>query len=220
MKKVLFVMLLVAALATPVMAGTVTITAGTIAGGNNGGPFTLTVDTGGAIDMAAGTSFQTFCIEKNEYIQMGWSYAATLSHDAVIGGVAGGQPDPISVGTGWLFSQFATTAGFANNPANATALQEAIWWLEQEITSYTTGNAYMAQVAVKFGSDVNGQADGGWDYGVQAVNLTRDPCTSNGDGRNCQSLLAYAPVPDGGTTLMLLGGALVGLGALRRKFRL
>jgi VPDSG-CTERM motif len=26
-------------------------------------------------------------------------------------------------------------------------------------------------------------------------------------------------VPDGGTTLMLLGGALVGLGALRRKFR-
>ena len=27
------------------------------------------------------------------------------------------------------------------------------------------------------------------------------------------------PVPDGGTTLMLLGGALVGLGALRRKFR-
>jgi hypothetical protein len=29
-----------------------------------------------------------------------------------------------------------------------------------------------------------------------------------------------AAVPDGGTTLMLLGGALVGLGALRRKFRL
>jgi hypothetical protein len=28
-----------------------------------------------------------------------------------------------------------------------------------------------------------------------------------------------AAVPDGGTTLMLLGGALVGLGALRRKFR-
>jgi hypothetical protein len=27
------------------------------------------------------------------------------------------------------------------------------------------------------------------------------------------------PVPDGGTTVMLLGGALVGLGALRRKFR-
>ena len=27
-----------------------------------------------------------------------------------------------------------------------------------------------------------------------------------------------APVPDGGTTLLLLGGALMGLGALRRKF--
>jgi hypothetical protein len=32
--------------------------------------------------------------------------------------------------------------------------------------------------------------------------------------------IALQSVPDGGTTLMLLGGALVGLGALRRKFRL
>jgi hypothetical protein len=30
----------------------------------------------------------------------------------------------------------------------------------------------------------------------------------------------FAVVPDGGTTVMLLGGALIGLGALRRKFRL
>lgn len=31
--------------------------------------------------------------------------------------------------------------------------------------------------------------------------------------------VAYGHVPDGGTTLVLLGGALTGLGALRRKFR-
>jgi hypothetical protein len=29
---------------------------------------------------------------------------------------------------------------------------------------------------------------------------------------------AFQPVPDGGTTLILLGGALIGLGALRRRF--
>ena len=36
-------------------------------------------------------------------------------------------------------------------------------------------------------------------------------------GDNAQDILTF--VPDGGATLMLLGGALVGLGALRRKFR-
>jgi hypothetical protein len=30
---------------------------------------------------------------------------------------------------------------------------------------------------------------------------------------------AFGSVPDGGTTLVMLGGALAGLGALRRKFR-
>ena len=35
-------------------------------------------------------------------------------------------------------------------------------------------------------------------------------------GENAQDILTF--VPDGGATLMLLGGALLGLGALRRKF--
>ena len=34
----------------------------------------------------------------------------------------------------------------------------------------------------------------------------------------CQGLLGHL-VPDGGMTLMLLGGTLVGVGTLRRKFR-
>jgi hypothetical protein len=44
--------------------------------------------------------------------------------------------------------------------------------------------------------------------GLSAINAHAGPA-GTGD-RN--------PVPDGGTTLILLGGALVGLGALRRKF--
>jgi hypothetical protein len=40
-----------------------------------------------------------------------------------------------------------------------------------------------------------------------------------GTGTSHYSLYNYTRVPDGGMTLMLLGGALVGLGALRRKFR-
>ena len=41
----------------------------------------------------------------------------------------------------------------------------------------------------------------------------------NGGGLSHYALLDGVTVPDGGATLMLLGGALVGLGALRRKFR-
>jgi hypothetical protein len=56
-------------------------------------------------------------------------------------------------------------------------------------------------------------------FGVWAVNLTRAPqgCASGISVTDCQSQLLY--VPDGGATLMLLGGALMGLGILRRKFR-
>jgi hypothetical protein len=45
---------------------------------------------------------------------------------------------------------------------------------------------------------------------VQAIGTTGGSDSYVNDG---------VKVPDGGMTLMLLGGALVGLGALRRKFR-
>jgi hypothetical protein len=42
----------------------------------------------------------------------------------------------------------------------------------------------------------------------------------SGSDKDFQDMVVkVSPVPDGGVTLMLLGGALVGLGALRRKFR-
>jgi hypothetical protein len=40
---------------------------------------------------------------------------------------------------------------------------------------------------------------------------------TNGNPEDLQ--LSQSTVPDGGATLMLLGGALLGLGTLRRKFR-
>ena len=45
------------------------------------------------------------------------------------------------------------------------------------------------------------------------------PVTNTGGGLSHIALFNYEPrdVPDGGATLMLLGGALVGIGALRRK---
>jgi VPDSG-CTERM motif len=53
-----------------------------------------------------------------------------------------------------------------------------------------------------------------WDYAASGPDLPLNTYATAIFGPNFQ----YS-VPDGGATLMLLGGALVGLGALRRKFR-
>ncbi len=263
MKRLAFVALLVAALASPVMAGQVQVGYGPT--GNYGpwqtgvgGEFTINVYTSGlsTAAYAAGAkgfggvdSFQTFCIEGNEYIYP--FPAITTRHSgtfAVKGGMSGQDPvgstqDPVSVGTGWLYSQFAqgTLAGYnysggTDNSApydspsrnySADMLQRALWWLEGEQgLVYDGNNTYMAAVVAKFGADAGcatlacaeaaAMANGGEKFGVYALNIwTVDTAGGIVGG---QTQLFY--VPDGGMTLMLLGGALMGIGALRRKFRI
>jgi hypothetical protein len=233
MKKLSIVLLLVAGLAAPAMAGEIKTfgSYGTYQTGL-GGEFTLNpitgFDTGGYANGVTknipgfANSFQTFCVENSvppEYIYVNADYNAVLSQNAVMGGVKAEGGDPISVGTGWLYSQFAqgNLVGYnygANRTTSASALQQAFWWLENENgVSYDSGNIFMAAAVSQFGSQLAAQADGGWNYGVLAINMT-DMTT----GELRQDQLFY--VPDGGATLMLLGGALVGLGALRRKFRI
>jgi len=246
MRKLSFVLLLVAALATPALAGEVRVgaTYGPYQTGS-GGEFTVIAVTGfDTSHYAPGTtsnvggivnSFQTFCIENSsppEYIYTNTSYRAELSRNAVNGGPgAGADGDPISVGTGWLYSQFATGSwqnGLsynygANRSVSADAFQKTIWWLEGEGgLAYSAGNMYMAAVVAKFSSacapadlacaQAAAKADGGWNYGVYAINMW-----DKGTGGLRQDQLFY--VPDGGATLMLLGGALMALRSLRGRFK-
>jgi len=246
MKRIALVLLLVAALATSAQAGPVgQVQVGYVGSPygpyqtGQGGEFTLNalspsgLDTSGyaagvtgGIGGLAGT-FQTFCIEGNEYIAgYDTTYNASVDTYAEAGGQTGATAgkDPVSVGTGWLYSQFAQgtldTLGYsyaggtpeqiAARRVSAGLLQDALWWLEGEMNlSYDPSNIYMAAVVALFGVD-GAKADGAATYGVYALNIW------TADGRG-QTQLFYS-VPDGGTTLMLLGGALVGLGALRRKF--
>ena len=83
--------------------------------------------------------FETFCIEYSEHFSPGSTYYYGISQGAMNGGLSGGNPDPISRGTAWLYLQFAkgTLAGYnyALGPggnASAAALQATIWWLEGE----------------------------------------------------------------------------------------
>jgi len=202
-----------------------------------GGEFTLTpLNPTGWLDLSnyasaarVGGGFQTFCLEGSEFIG-GYSstYNASMNRNAVWGGI-GPSGDPLSVGTGWLYSQFATSdweSGYglsynytsvSGRRADADLFQKAIWWLEgEESVSYNASNKFMAAVVARFGSRTAAKADGGWLYGVYALNLT----TANGGRVQDQLYFSGIPVPDGGATIALLGLAIAGLGIMSRRFRI
>ena len=237
MKKLLFMLGLILMLASVAMADQVQV--GYPGSGYGpyeafpGGEFTLTpINPTGWLDLssygaqarnAGGSSgsFQTFCISGVDNIYPNGVYNAEVSRNAIRSNTGSGG-DPVSVGTGWLYSQFASGnwennltynySGTANERrADAFLLQQAIWWLEgQEGVSYSSANKYMLAVMNKFGSDA--QADGGWEYGVYALNLTTD------NGGRIQSQLYYH-VPDTGATIALLGFAVVGLALVSSRLR-
>lgn len=155
--------------------------------------------------------FSTFCLEYNEIIGYGGTYNVAVSSGAVDGGVRGGNPDPISKGTSYLYEQFGkgTLAGY--NYADATArqasslmLQQAIWYLEGEIPNTLdgagyalynpAGNSFLDAVSGKFGSLLNAEANanGG---NVVVLNIT------DANGNRVQDQLAIAIVPETSTVL-------------------
>ena len=223
MKRLSIVLLLMAALAVPASAGPTTFQMGVSNAlpygeykSSLGGEYTLTPLTeflpltgyvsGVTSDILIKGSFQTFCIEANEPIS---GFPATYY---------GMLTDEASRGTGWLYSQFAmgNLANYAwtspDRLDSAYALQQTIWWLEgYPVPSTTPTNIFSKMVLAEFGDDLlKAQGGNASEYGVYSIDLfTRE--------QDVQDMLVF--VPDGGATLMLLGGALVGLGALRRKLR-
>ena len=162
-------------------------------------------------------SFQTFCIETGEFTSNPLYFV--IGSAAVMGGT--GSSDPLSQGTAWLYSQFAagSLAGYNyGTSASAGLLQDAFWMLESEFTPNLANIFYSAALLN------GGAADASAGYlGVYAlINFDtaahRDAFVTTGATDGLKQDFLYTTVPDGGTTLMLLGGALMGLGALRRKF--
>ncbi|MCX6880721.1 MAG: hypothetical protein NTW21_43980 [Verrucomicrobia bacterium] len=199
-----------------------------------------------ATNTSTTNNFQTFCIEYNEHFY--WApatYTSAVSSAAIRGGVPGGE-DPVSVGTGWLYSQFAQGLlkdNLGNNYfttgsryTNAGDLQNAIWWLEGEIGGNLSGNKYIMAAAAALGvsstvpktspleggtglaaDSLNGR-NAAW-FGVHALNLG----PFEGNPAVSQDQLIYQKtgnqIPDGGATLLLLGLSLSGMGALQRRMR-
>lgn len=124
--------------ASYVMTGeTVKVTSGTNRTGS-GGPFKLTVQE----DMDR--SFETFCIEKNEYISLSSIYGVTVDDAAIRGGLGGaidGQ-DRISLATANLYIDWragaVTAGGFAGTAADNLQVQNVFWAFEGEGVSYSS----------------------------------------------------------------------------------
>ena len=201
MNRFIFISLISLFLAVPVWAG-YTIDTGTTYGpyeANPGGEFTLMpggglevylnnydpLAKGESIAFSDGTTttatFQTFCVEATggEYILLNHQFIAALNTNAVAGGTGNplGPGDPISVGTAYLYYQFAKgnlsgynyTGGTSARLADAAELQQAIWYLEGEIPD-PGSNSFMTLVNGLFADPF---ADNNLNqYPVMALNLT------------------------------------------------
>lgn len=162
-----------------------------------------------------GVGFETFCLEYNEEFIPGGTYNYAISQAAIHGGVPGGS-DPLSLGTAWLYLNFAEghLPGYdftnASNRTNAAGmLQNTIWWLEGERADPGNGNSFRNLVITQFGSAANAMADNNGFYGVAVLNLYYL------DGSDSQDQLVL--VPDSGTTSMLLSLGLASLFLFNRK---
>ncbi len=188
-----------------------------------GGEFTVTLDPSDAGDpmfayiyhnyasvATLNGGFETFCV--NESIPFNSPANATLT------------PGAITAGTAFLYYEFAkgnlvgydyTTLGATGRGLSAWELQNAIWKLQgQTVYDQSAASVFLtsAQFTSVFATLADAKVLNNGALGVDQLDLGQ----VNGS-RVYQPMLAL--VPDGGTTIMLMGIALGGFGLISRKLR-
>jgi hypothetical protein len=142
------VLLTGSALASPTV--TVTHTSGYYSG--SGGEFTLAPNAELKALTGKTGSFESFCVEKTQYVTMGSTYDVRINTEAMPGGLNNGPAgpgggDPIDARTAYLYWNFlsGTLTGYNYTPGNgrsnsAQALQDVIWYIEDEAAkTWSTG---------------------------------------------------------------------------------
>jgi hypothetical protein len=238
MKKILLTAVAVS-LAASTHLSALTVTISQVSGynpGGSGGEFNISpvTGTGYSPSVLVGSGFESFCVSRGVGITIPGTYNATVDPNGTY--LTGTTPSvaTISRGTAWLYQQFATgvlagynyaSIGGGTSSGRATSafyLQDAMWTLEGEY-SYIGGlagdladNAFLALVAAQYGGGTNGLASamaanlpGGYDVGTLYL--------TSANGSPAQGMLTL--LPDGGTTLMLMGLGFSSLALVSRKFR-
>ena len=167
--------------------------------------------------------FETFCMETGVEFSPGTSYyyaLGTITQPDNPGNSQQGSGLALSQGTAYLYYQFGKGllgdfdyTSLAGRMADDNLLQAAIWYLQggQSYAGYPTpitSNKFYIDATNALGGSVL-DAYTGTDVKVLQVWANPD------DTGPAQNQLVL--VPDGGLTVALLGGALVGLQVLRRK---
>jgi len=191
----------------------------------SGGPYELSpmnfaftpVGTG---QFGAGAgNFISFSVEFNDQPFEGpFNYNAAIGSDAFDNGVGGGTIDPIDLRTEYLYSTFATgqlttalNTFIYGQTASGKALQKAIWFIEEEITTVSGLAADLVALAD------NAVTNNGWvgSGNVHVLRLT----DSNGNPWADDLVMSPQGVPLPASGLL----AIVGFGCIlivrRRYFR-
>lgn len=203
-----------------------------------GGEFTVTGNGAGirglASDTARPNSFQTFCLELDQFLGQSPRDYAVQINTTVITGSPGFNF--VSQGTAWLYNQFRSgnltgydyTVG-AGRASSASSLQLAIWYLQGQFDDPNTwggGNPTRNSLLwTEFNANQDAQdffdlVDGifganAFDaYAGNRVRVLNVGPTPNGGNWQNQDLLTLIPLPSGGG---LAAAGLLGLVALRRR---
>jgi len=180
-----------------------------------GGEFTVTVTGAGIPGQPVGSVFPSFCIEKNEYISFNKTYYVKINTAAVRGGLGGGSPDPLDPRTAWLYNEFLnetlTGYDFENDDigrkTSAGALQNAIWYLEGEMSYSQLNNRAKGFVQLGNASD---WYTNNYIGNIRVMNLYADQCFT----QYAQDQLVRVPAP-GAVLLSSIGISIIGF--LRRR---
>jgi hypothetical protein len=179
------------------------------------GPFLIDDLTDGSV-----SNFLTFCVERDEFLNVGGEYFVKVSDKAEAGGVNTNSGDFLDNRTGYLYSNFmnGTLSGYLGDQASYEGLQLAIWRIEEEVNATYNGLAPLSQVKANYFYDLATNAAPASTFGVKVMQLWNayNPSTGVFSGYK-QDQLVYVPEPVSTFSALLFSTAVLGM--VRRRIR-
>ncbi len=187
-----------------------------------GGEYTILPNADLAPLLAPGIPFESFSTERTEFLLFGSTYEVRINAESLWGGLNNGDMgpgggDPLDPRTAYLYTQFraGTLAGYDYDPSasraySAQALQDVIWYLEDEAAATWAPGSLQDTFLAAANSAVDSHLWTGLGK-VRVLNLY-DPGYVGQHFR--QDVLAVIPAP-GALVLVGLGTTLIGY--LRRR---